>query len=264
MKKITAMLVAVVMCASVMTVIGSADFSPGITSQLPSGATGEFAWLSGFTSTYCHKTAPGTDLTTFQGNREEAGVSVRAATFIDMHEWNTLCIYWLGDSYGTAGRKFNGFAINDCGDKNQSDSHSTVMTAEKVLKTFEIYTNKTVGTDTWNSWEKIGINDVEYKWDSDSNAGYWLMWFDREVTTDALLVHFEPGSDAVAADMSKVATHGNYLGGLYDSNGVHPAPVIDDEPSTDTGDMLNIAIAVASVAILGTAAAIVMKKRKED
>ena len=34
--------------------------------------------------------------------------------------------------------------------------------------------------------------------------------------------------------------------------------------SADTGDMLTISIAVASVAILGTAAAIVMKKRKED
>ena len=45
MKKIIAMLVAIVMCASVMAVVGSADFKPGITSQLPSGATGEFAWL---------------------------------------------------------------------------------------------------------------------------------------------------------------------------------------------------------------------------
>ncbi len=34
--------------------------------------------------------------------------------------------------------------------------------------------------------------------------------------------------------------------------------------SADTGDMLNVAIAVASVAILGTAAAIVIKRRKED
>ena len=81
------------------------------------------------------------------------------------------------------------------------------------------------------------------------NAQVLVFAFDQPVDARSIVLHWDAES----------------IGGLanaaYATVGYAPAA---SGSSADTGDMLTVSIAVASVAILGTAAAISMKKRKED
>ncbi|MBQ7603955.1 MAG: hypothetical protein IJU75_03280 [Clostridia bacterium] len=132
------------------------------------------------------------------------------------------------------------------------------------------------GPAWWGGDKRTDLSGLQI-WYSDSADGPWTKW-DASASVVASGDGFDSGDFCCGSYSQVISFTGSDVSARY-------VMLIDSEtPSTlfsvngsvmnlvpaynassaPTGDMLTISIAVASVAILGTAAAIVMKKRKED
>ncbi len=216
MKKIIAILVAAVMCASVLAVVGNAaTIAEGMATTSYSTVETKIAYYNNSTSAiWGGNKSDSADLSTVEGWNLGWGASSKAGSSLSTD--NTLFITFLSGSYGDSGLDLNGFIINDC------DKESSTFTVEKAKAAFTFYTNAN-GTAGWNNWKKIKVNATE-KAVAEDGIVYWIFWFDKTYHTDALLVHFSTNySGYKSTDMSNVYLDGQFVGGLYDSNGVHAA-----------------------------------------
>ncbi|MBR5767469.1 MAG: hypothetical protein IKX86_02170 [Clostridia bacterium] len=233
MKKIIAMLVAIVMCASVLAVVGSASWSDGSLGEYLAAHPSISHKISWFSGKACFRVwsdkGDGTDFTTVDGTKDGVGMWPNNDGEVgkNLHEWSTFMVTFYGDDYGTGGIQMNGLALNDC------TGTPAKISADQVKASISVYKNVGEG---WNNWEKLTVNDVEYVQDTGSGCGYWFLWFSEEVTTKALLVHYSTNYEGHDnSHFSSFAFGYLFVQGLYDSNGVHTASSSEASDPTPTG-----------------------------
>ncbi len=218
MKKIIAMLVAIVMCASVLAVLTYADIS-------------DTAPMSGYTATYFpyyESTTMGIwaglkddsyDFTTHTGSELSNG---DYGDFKPSTEYDTFFMTFYGGSFGKAGNDINGFCFVGQGD----------WTGAQMKGVVSFYYNADVH-DNWNKWTKVEVSSVDVE--KTNGLPVYVFWFKEVVKTDSLLVHFSSAYDASGYSIGmKSQIDGNdWCRACYEPSKL-PAEGGDPEPEPET------------------------------
>ena len=213
------MLVAIVMCASVLAVCTFADI--GDTEPMKSYAPyfpyyhgSEGGVIAGLWGGY---RADSFDFTTLVNSELDAGPGYGA--FAPSTSANTFAMTFYGDSFGTSGNDINGFAYVGQGD----------WTASQMKGVVSFYVNNTVGV--YNSWKKVEVASVEIE--STNGFPVYVFWFTEVYKADGLLIHFSSAYDSSSFNIGmKSQVSGNdWCRACYDPSKIGSTTPTEEPPT---------------------------------